>query len=229
MRAAERLDARHDSHATRSSRSSGGSSTSACSRNDSTKERKAARLVTGSSTTTEPSASSSHHVVRARRAAPPSPPAGRRCAPGRGPAPRRRAPRCPAPGPGRRWSGGSNGGPSASVDLAVDAVEPVVALLVPEVVVAGEVPAAPLELEAVRVDRALLVAVAEAHRACGSTTAPNRRARLGSAGSGATCTPRSRAPSVTRPPELQQALGGRAGPRPARPRRPGGARPAPRW
>ena len=107
-------------------------------------------------------------------------------------------------GGGRRRTAGS----SASSTVALDAVEAVVALLVAEVVVAGEVPAAPLELEPVRVDGALLVVVAERERACGSATAPKSRARFGSAGSGATCTPRSRAPSVTQAAQLEQPLGG---------------------
>ena len=122
------------SHATRSSRSSGGSRTSACSRNESTNERKAARLVTGSSTTTEPSASSSttwsgpdvlHRPARLRAVDPHAGAHGR----------------LGAELPGAAGLPGHGGGgrarrpaPSTSVDLALDAVEPVVALLVPEVV-----------------------------------------------------------------------------------------------
>ena len=93
-------------------------------------------------------------------------------------------------------------------DLALDAIEPVVALLVAEVVVAREVPAAPLELEAVRVDLALLVVVAQA-TGVRLDTAPNRPGEVGVGGQGGHVHTEVVGALGDEPPQLQEALGGR--------------------
>ena len=100
------------------------------------------------------------------------------------------------------------GGPLDDRDLAVDAIEPIVALLSAEVVEPGQVPAPALELEAVRVDGALLVPVPEAHRAAAGHRA-EEAGQVGIGGERGDVHPQVAGPLGDQSAELEEPLGGR--------------------
>ena len=193
------------SQATSSSRSSGGSSTSAWSRKPSTNDRNASRLVTGSSTTTAPSSSacttwSGPDVLH-------RPPGllGVDAHPG-GDAPRpRRGPRPPGRRPGVLGGGGtSNGGSSRSATAPSMRSRRKFRSSPCEWSRPGEVPAAPLELEPVRVDAPLACRGSAAPPASARDTAPKSTPRFGSAGRRGDPHPDVAAPGVpTRPPSFR--------------------------
>ena len=219
------------SQATRSSRSSGGSRISAWSRNDSTNERKAARLVTGSSTTTDPS------VLARRRtwSGPTCWTAHRACAASI--RTRRRDGLLAAQLPRAAGSAGDGGRParrragsSSDRHRALDPVEAEVPLLAAEVVVAGEVPAAPLELEAVGVDRAGPRRGSGASTGVRADDGPEEHGQVRVGRQRGDVDPEVAARGVRhQAAELEEARRSTGGPRPAPRRRPGAARPARRW
>ena len=103
--------------------------------------------------------------------------------------------------------GSSKVAPSTTVDLSVDAIEPIVALVSPEVVEPGQVPPSALELEAIRVDGALLVPVPEAHRAPASHRA-EQAGQVGIGGERSDVHPQVAGTLGDESAELEEPLGG---------------------